>query len=38
MQADRIEAVLQRHRVQAHVDGGLVTPRFVRFRLVSDGT
>jgi len=38
MQADRIEAVLQRHRVQAHVDGGLVTPRFVRFRLVADGT
>jgi len=38
VQADRIEAVLQRHRVQARVDGGLVTPRFIRFRLVADGT
>ncbi len=37
MQADRIEAVLERHRVQARVDGGTVTPRFVRFRLIADG-
>lgn len=38
MQADRIEAVLARHRVQAHVEGGTVTPRFIRFRLVADGS
>lgn len=31
MQADRIEAVLARHRVPARVDGGVVTPRYVRF-------
>lgn len=37
MQADRIEAVLARHRVQARVEGGTVTPRFVRFRLIADG-
>ncbi|MFN3335539.1 MAG: DNA translocase FtsK, partial [Caldilinea sp.] len=37
MQADRIEAVLERHRVQARVEGGTVTPRFVRFRLIADG-
>lgn len=37
MQADRIEAVLARHRVQARVEGGTVTPRFIRFRLVADG-
>ena len=37
MQADRIEAVLERHRVQARVDCGTVTPRFVRFRLIADG-
>lgn len=30
-QADRIEAVLARHKVNARVDGGVVTPRFVRF-------
>ena len=38
MQADRIEAVLARHRVQARVEGGTVTPRFIRFRLVADGS
>lgn len=38
MQADRIEAVLAYgHRVRAHVEGGTVTPRFIRFRLVADG-
>lgn len=37
MQADRIEAVLERHHVQARVTGGAVTPRFVRFQLVTDG-
>jgi S-DNA-T family DNA segregation ATPase FtsK/SpoIIIE len=31
MQANRIEAVLARHRVPARVDGGVVTPRYVRF-------
>jgi S-DNA-T family DNA segregation ATPase FtsK/SpoIIIE len=38
MQADRIEAVLARHRVQARVEGGTVTPRFIRFRLIADGS
>ncbi len=38
MQADRIEEVLARHHVQARVEGGTVTPRFVRFRLFSDGS
>lgn len=37
MQADRIEAVLERHRVQARVTGGAITPRFVRFQLVAEG-
>ena len=37
MQADRIETVLARHHVQARVEGGEVTPRFVRFRLIPDG-
>jgi S-DNA-T family DNA segregation ATPase FtsK/SpoIIIE len=32
-QADIIEAVLHRHRVAAHVSGGFVAPRFVRFSL-----
>ena len=35
MQADRIEAVLARHRVPARVAGGVVTPRLVQFRLVT---
>jgi S-DNA-T family DNA segregation ATPase FtsK/SpoIIIE len=33
MQADRIEAVLARHKVTARVEGGLVTPRMVRFQV-----
>jgi S-DNA-T family DNA segregation ATPase FtsK/SpoIIIE len=33
-QADRIEAVLARHKAPGMVDGGVVTPRFVRFRLM----
>jgi len=37
MQANRIEEVLERHRVQARVEGGTVTPRFVRFQLIADG-
>jgi S-DNA-T family DNA segregation ATPase FtsK/SpoIIIE len=34
MQADRIEAVLARHRVGSHVRGGTITPRFIRFHVV----
>jgi S-DNA-T family DNA segregation ATPase FtsK/SpoIIIE len=33
MQADRIEAVLARHKVRAQVDGGVVTPRYIRFQV-----
>jgi S-DNA-T family DNA segregation ATPase FtsK/SpoIIIE len=33
--ADRIEAVLSSHRVQASVMGGRVTPRYVRFDLTT---
>lgn len=33
MQADRIEAVLARHKVAGRVAGGVVTPRTVRFEL-----
>jgi len=32
-QADRIEAVLQQHRVPGRVTGGVVTPRFIRFEV-----
>ncbi|MEM7129845.1 MAG: DNA translocase FtsK [Chloroflexota bacterium] len=32
-QSDTIEAVLARHKVQGRVNGGIVTPRLVRFRL-----
>ena len=35
-QADRIEAVLARNRVAARVSGGIVTPRFVRFELITE--
>lgn len=35
MQADRIEAVLARHRVSGRVRGGKVTPRFIQFQLVA---
>ncbi|HMN31099.1 MAG TPA: DNA translocase FtsK, partial [Caldilineaceae bacterium] len=33
MQADRIEAVLAQHKVAARVEGGVVTPRLIRFQL-----
>ena len=33
MQADRIESVLAKHRVQGRVRGGLVTPRFIQFQI-----
>jgi len=33
-QADRIEAVLALHKVEARVTGGTVTPRWVRFRVL----
>lgn len=32
-QSDTIEAVLARHKVRGRVNGGVVTPRLVRFRL-----
>lgn len=35
MQADRIEAVLARHKVAGRVNGGTVTPRFIRFQLTT---
>jgi len=35
MQADMIEAVLARHKVAGRVNGGVVTPRFVRFELTT---
>lgn len=35
LQADRIEAVLARHKVPARVQGGVVTPRLVQFRLAT---
>ena len=34
LQADRIETVLQMHRIQARVTGGTVTPRWVRFQVL----
>ncbi len=33
-QADRLEAVLYSHKVRAHIQGGVVTPSLVRFRVV----
>jgi S-DNA-T family DNA segregation ATPase FtsK/SpoIIIE len=33
-QADRIEAVLSSHRIQARVTGGTVTPRWIRFQVL----
>lgn len=33
MQADRIEQVLSRHKIQGRVAGGTVTPRFIKFIL-----
>ncbi|MFN8440508.1 MAG: DNA translocase FtsK [Caldilineaceae bacterium] len=39
MQADRIEMILERHKVKARVNGGTVTPRYVRFDVsASEGT
>ncbi|MBI1295231.1 DUF87 domain-containing protein [bacterium] len=35
MQADRIEAVLGRHKITGRVEGGIVTPRLVQFRLAT---
>ena len=35
-QADRIEATLASHKVNTHVSGGTVTPRFVRFDLLPE--
>lgn len=36
MQANQIEAVLARHKVPGRVEGGVVTPRFVRFQIATD--
>ena len=36
MQANQIEAVLAQHKVAGHVRGGTVTPRFVRFEIVTE--
>lgn len=36
MQADCIEAVLAQHRVPGRVEGGVVTPRYVRFQVITD--
>jgi S-DNA-T family DNA segregation ATPase FtsK/SpoIIIE len=36
MQADCIEAVLAKHKVNGRVQGGTVTPRTVRFELATD--
>ncbi len=36
MEADKIEAVLARHNVSGRVRGGIVTPRFVRFELMTE--
>lgn len=36
MQANQIEAVLAHHKVPGRVQGGTVTPRYVRFEIVTD--
>ena len=36
MEADKIEEVLARHNVSGRVRGGVVTPRFVRFELMTE--
>jgi S-DNA-T family DNA segregation ATPase FtsK/SpoIIIE len=36
MEADRIEEVLARHNVGGRVSGGIVTPRFVRYELMTE--
>jgi len=33
-EADRIEAVLSLNRIEAHVTGGTVTPRWIRFQVI----
>ena len=33
MQADQIESVLARHRVEGRVQGGVVTPRYVQYQV-----
>ena len=35
-QADRIERMCQAHRLPVRVQGGVVTPRLVRFHLALD--
>ncbi|MEZ4711701.1 MAG: DNA translocase FtsK [Caldilineaceae bacterium] len=35
MQADRIEEVLARHKVQGRVHGGTVTPRLIKFEMAA---
>ncbi len=35
LQADRIEAVLAQHKVHGRVQGGVITPRFIRFQLAT---
>jgi DNA segregation ATPase FtsK/SpoIIIE, S-DNA-T family len=35
LQADRIEQVLAKHRVNGRVRGGVVTPRFVQFQVAA---
>jgi DNA segregation ATPase FtsK/SpoIIIE, S-DNA-T family len=36
LQADRIEAVLNTHKIPGRVEGGTVMPRLVQFRLATD--
>jgi S-DNA-T family DNA segregation ATPase FtsK/SpoIIIE len=36
MQADRIEAVLNSHKIPGRVEGGIVMPRLVQFRLATN--
>lgn len=36
LQADRIEAVLNTHKIPGRVEGGTVMPRMVQFRLATD--
>ena len=36
MQADTIEAVMARHKVNGRVKGGVVTPRFVQFQISTE--
>ncbi len=36
MKADRIEAVLAKHKVSSRVKGGTVTPRYVRFHITTE--